>query len=189
MQTVWAKILSNKCADNKSVSKKTILTLQTMESDVAEAFSYFCANTLFYKDTEDDDDIGTPVFLYTKEDDVDEVFTKENAPKVKKINIYNSNYVNNVSLFTLSELGLIYMMPTFDRKGFGCKQMIVTHYDKKIFLKTPKDSIAFGSIKYTVCGTELVRILYDGVRSLKNDNLPQSVIDYYNSKGYEAKFI
>lgn len=114
MQTVWAKILSDKCADNKSVSRKTILTLQTMESDIAETFSYFCANTLFYKDTEDDNDIGTPVFLYTEEDDIDEVFTKGNALKVKKINIYNSNYVNNVLLFALSELGLIYMMPTFD---------------------------------------------------------------------------
>lgn len=80
-------------------------------------------------------------------------------------------------------------MPVFDEESFGCKHMVMTHYDKKIFLTPSEDSVAFGSIKYTTCGTELVRILYDGVRNLKNDNLPQAVIDYYNSKGYEAKFI
>lgn len=190
MQIVWAKILADKCDNNKSISKKTILILQTIESDMAEVFSHFCANTLIYKDTNDKNDEGIPIFLYTESEDVDEVYFDENSSDVvKRITIYNSKFINLSTVTQLSELGLINIMPTFDRKGLSFNEAIITHYDKKIHLKSPKDNISIGSIEYTTCGKELVRILYNGVRNLKNDNLLQAVIDYYNSKGYNAEFI
>lgn len=190
MQIVWAKILAGKCDNNKSISKKTILILQTIESDMADVFSCLCANTLIYKDTNDKNDEGSLIFLYTELEDVDEVFTEESSSKqIKRITIYNSKFINLSTLTQLSELGLINIMPTFDRKGLSFNEAIITHYDKKVHLKSPKDNISIGSIEYTTCGEELVKILYNGVRNLKNDNLPQAVIDYYNSKGYSAEFI
>lgn len=185
MQYIWAKILAGKCNDKGSVSKKTLQTLQSIEYDDAEVFSYLCSNTLMYSSIEAGAD-EMPIFLETSMTTVDEAFGEKPA---KKINVYDEKKINVSTISRLKELGLITQMTPFTQVGLAWNEMIIRYFDTKIKVTSPSNTIEFGFIQFTIAGKELSMIIYDGLRDRKNDKLPQAVVEYYNSKGYEAKII
>lgn len=183
MQYTWAKILAGKCEDKKSVSKKTLLVLQYIEYDDAEIFSYLCSNVLMYRSIEDGDG-ETPIFLETSIGNVAEVFGE--IP-VKKIDVYDKNIINASSILRLKELGLITQATPFNSIVFAENIMIARYFDTQIQITSLSNTVEYGSIQFTLAGEELAKIIYDGLKGQKNNKLPQAVVEYYNSKGYEAK--
>lgn len=185
MRYIWAKILAGKCEDKKSVSKKTLLVLQSIEYDDAEIFSYLCSNALMYRSVKDNK-IETPVFLETSMENVSEII---NETPVKKINVYDEQKVNVATILRLKELGLITQTTPFTRIAFTADVMVARYFDTQIQITSPSDIIEYGSIQFTVSGEELAKIIYGGLKDQINKDLPQAVVDYYNSKGYNAKIL
>lgn len=182
MQYTWAKILAGKCEDKNSVSKKTLLVLQSIEYDDAEIFSYICSNTLMYRHLETDTD-EMPVFLETSLSTVRKTFMKD---PVKRINVYDTQKINLSTIWRLKELGLITQIT---QVGLAWDEMIARYFDTQIYIKSSFNATEYGFVQFTTAGEELARIIYDGLKERKNDKLPQAVIEYYNSKGYEAKIM
>lgn len=185
MQYTWAKILAGKCEDKNSVSKKTLLVLQSIEYDDAEIFSYICSNTLMCRHLETDMD-EMPIFLETSMSTVTETFRKN---PIKRIDVYDMEKINVSTISRLKELGLITQTTPFSQVGLAWDEMIARYFDTQIYIKSPTSATEYGFVQFTTTGEELARIIYDGLKTQRNDKLPQAVIEYYNSKGYEAKIM
>lgn len=170
MQTVWAKILSSKCEDEHSVSKKLLQVLQVMDSNDAEYFSYLCAHSFMC--TKNETDEGYPVFIYPNiiKDDLD---------------IYDNKKVNYIVLSNLSSLGLINYTTSAETIIYQKSNYLFFRYYDEIFdVKSDNGRINMGIVVYTSCGAELVKILYDGMSDKKDPQLIAKVSEYYKRLHY-----
>lgn len=184
MRYIWAKILADKCKDKNSISKKTLLVLQSIEYEDAKIFTYMCSNTLMYRFLDSPAEI--PVFLETSMESPEEILSKKS---IKRINVYDEDKINTAAILRLKEMGLITQISPLEQICFIDDIMIARYFGTQIQIKLSSNKIEYGSIQYTFAGIELAKIIYGGLKDQINDKLPQAVVDYYNSKGYEAAII
>ena len=179
MQTIWAKILAGECENKGSISKKTINIMQTIDSDMAEKFSYLCSHSLIFFDKEFNDKEIKPIFPQILDNQYDN-------PVIN--NFILSIPINNIDLFNLQMIGLI----TFDvtDSGYFCwnsKESITFYYGTKLYI-TSKYDIPTGKIAYTKYGKELAWLLHEDLKKQKDDKYIEFVKNYIRELDSSIKF-
>lgn len=179
MQTIWAKILAGECENKGSISKKTISIMQTIDSEMAEKFSFLCSHSLIF--TIKENKYIHPVFPRLLEDEyMDNQFI---------YTLISSRIINNVDLRCLQTIGLL----TFDSNasghfGYRFNKGYVSYYGTEFHIISEKDCIPTGKVGYTKYGNELAWLLHDSLKEQKDDEYIEFVKNYLHEVDPSIKF-
>ena len=100
----------------------------------------------------------------------------------KDLDIYDERYVGYIILSNLSSLGLINFSTSAETIIYQrANQLFFRYYDEIFDVKSDNGRIDMGTVTYTSCGAELVKILYDGMSDKKDPQLITKISEYYKS--------
>ena len=179
MQTIWAKILAGECENKGSISKKTISIMQTIDSKMAEKFSFLCSHSLIFT-TDEEKDLN-PIFPRLIEDEY------KNNQFIHTL--VSSRIINNIDIRCLQAIGLILLDSNPSSFfAFICNKCHVSYYGTEFNIISEKGHVPTGKIAYTKYGLELAWLLHDSLKEQKDDKYIEFVKNYMHELDSSIEF-